>query len=126
MKNNKRSVFAIALAAFMLMALLAGCGGNGGNNGSNAGAGTNAAGNNAPAGEDKAGETASTDETKLSDGNITILYHTSKEQYEENKKGNPNAYDAVWETIPQFEAAYGGKVTVIAVPWACPRKTAER
>ncbi|WP_314001373.1 extracellular solute-binding protein [uncultured Paenibacillus sp.] len=123
MKNNKRSVFAIALAAFMLMALLAGCGGNGGNNGSNAGAGTNAAGNNAPAGEDKAGETASTDETKLSDGNITILYHTSKEQYEENKKGNPNAYDAVWETIPQFEAAYGGKVTVIAVPWGDQKPT---
>lgn len=57
------------------------------------------------------------------DGNITILYHTTKEKYAEDKKNNPNAYDAVWETIPQYEKAYGGKVTVVAVPWGDQKST---
>lgn len=117
MDKNKKS-FAMMIASVMMMGtVLAACSGG---SGGNAPAGEGAA-NNGGAGaatEQPAGE-----ETKLENGNITILYHTSKEQYDENKAANPAAYDAVWETIPQFEEAYGGKVNVIAVPWGDQKST---
>jgi multiple sugar transport system substrate-binding protein len=59
----------------------------------------------------------------IKDGNITVLYYTSKADYEKNKTTNPNAYDAVWETIPQFEQQFGGKVTLKVVPFDKQRDT---
>jgi len=117
--KTRRSGWAMLLAAFMSVTLLAGCGGGGDTEGA---AGEPAATNEAPAAEATTGETAE-ESAKLEDPNITILYHTSKEQYDENKANNPEAYDAVYETIPQFESAYGGKVTVIAVPWGDQKPT---
>lgn len=124
MTKMKRSGYALLLAAVMLMTLIAGCGGNngnGGNSGNNAGTDASSQNGNAAAGD--TANNAPAEEAKLADANITILYHTSKEQYDENKAGNPDAYDAVYETIPQFEETYGGKVTVIAVPWGDQKPT---
>jgi multiple sugar transport system substrate-binding protein len=115
--KNKRSIYALILVAAMTMMLVvAGCGNANNNEVANAPA------NNA--GQTTAKENEPADEPKVQvDGNITILYHTAKEQYEETKAANPNAYDAVWETISQFEEQYGGKVTVIAVPWGDQKST---
>lgn len=113
MINRKFGIFTALLLSFML--LIAGCGGNNSK--------SSPAASEAPASSAAATTEASPSEEPKVDGNITILYHTSKEQYEEIKAGNPNAYDAVWETIPQFEEATGGKVTVIAVPWGDQKPT---
>ncbi|WP_309119838.1 extracellular solute-binding protein [Paenibacillus sp.] len=117
--KTRRTGLAMLLAAVMSVTLLAGCSGGGTETAASEPAATT---NETPAAEATTGEAAA-EETKLADGNITILYHTSKEQYDENKANNPEAYDAVYETIPQFESTYGGKVTVIAVPWGDQKPT---
>ncbi|MDF2609507.1 MAG: extracellular solute-binding protein [Lachnospiraceae bacterium] len=61
-------------------------------------------------------EASSLPET-LDNPNITILWHTSEETYQTNKQNDPNAFDAVWSVLPEFEAKYGGKVEVKAVGW---------
>lgn len=61
-------------------------------------------------------EVSSLPET-LDNPNITILWHTSEETYQTNKQNDPNAFDAVWSVLPEFEAKYGGKVEVKAVGW---------
>jgi len=119
MKKSKRSILALALMLTMMLTLAAGCAS--GNDAANAPADKPAA-ENAPA-DSAATEAPPAEEAPKVDGNITILYHTSREQYEENKAANPDAYDAVFETIPQFEEATGGKVTVIAVPWGDQKPT---
>lgn len=116
MKNRKS--IGIALASVLSLTLLiSGCGGGKSESSPSAGA-------SAPAGSASASASPSaSEEAPKVDGNITILYHTSKEQYAENKAANPNAYDAVWETIPEFEKATGGKVNVVAVPWGDQKST---
>ncbi|MGO4370765.1 ABC transporter substrate-binding protein [Paenibacillus sp. MCAF20] len=118
MTTNRKS-FALMLAAVVMsVTVMSGCASNGGSKDNNEG-NTAANGGNGAAATEAPKEEA----PKLDNGNITILYHTSKEQYEENKAANPAAYDAVWETVPQFEQAYGGKVNVIAVPWGDQKST---
>ncbi|WP_372630189.1 ABC transporter substrate-binding protein [Cohnella sp.] len=113
--NNKKIGIGLSLV-LSIMLVITGCGGNGKEDASPSAS--------APASSAAATESPSASaETPKVDGNITILYHTSKEQYEESKANNPSAYDAVWETIPQFEAETGGKVTVIAVPWGDQKPT---
>ncbi|HZG85814.1 ABC transporter substrate-binding protein [Paenibacillus sp.] len=118
-KRNRMSL-SLALIAAVLLVLAAGCSGGGAGadapSASEPQASNETTGGSAPAAEPEA------DAPKV-DGNITILYHTSKEQYEQNKAANPDAYDVVYETIPQFEEATGGKVTVIAVPWGDQKPT---
>ncbi|NIK75001.1 ABC-type glycerol-3-phosphate transport system substrate-binding protein [Paenibacillus castaneae] len=112
MVQNKKSFSIMLAAVVMLVSVMAGCSGsNNGDNNTTKGS-TNSNGNKPAVTEE-----AASDAPKLEDGNITILYHTSKEQYDQNKAANPAAFDAVWETVGQFEQAYGGKVNVIAVPW---------
>lgn len=122
MKKTMKT-WALMLAAVMVMVtVLSACaGGNGSggnNNGGNAGAPANG---NANAGGNEAAEEEAP--PKLTDGNITVLYHTSMEQYQENKTSNPDAYDALLESIPEFEKLYGGKVNLIAVPWGDQKAT---
>lgn len=116
MGNKKQVQKAAAVAVSLTMALAAGCSGEKKDE--------SASPSSAPATPAATAAAApASEKPALKNGNITVLYHTTKEQYEENKKGNPNAYDAVWETIPQFEKAYGGKVNVIAVPWGDQKPT---
>lgn len=117
MKKRTKSFLTTLLTAMMTIALISGCSGGNGNAGSTGNQGAKEGGNNAPANE------AVQEEIKLDNPNITILYHTSKEQYEETKAGNPDAYDALWETVPEFEAKFGGKVNVVAVPWGDQKST---
>lgn len=117
MKKRTKSFWTTLLTAMTTIALISGCSGGNGNAGNTANQAVNESGNNASANE------AVQEETKLDNPNITILYHTSKEQYEETKAGNPDAYDVLWETVPEFEAKFGGKVNVIAVPWGDQKST---
>ncbi|BBH24207.1 hypothetical protein Back11_55520 [Paenibacillus baekrokdamisoli] len=123
--KNKTSLSTAALTiALTSMLAVTGCG-NGNNTGNADKAAANKTNNAADAGNsaNTGTKNAAPAEPVLKDGDITILYHTSKEQYDENKKSNPAAYDAVWETIPQFEKAFGGKVNVVAVPWGDQKST---
>lgn len=82
--------------------------------------------------EDAAKEASPTPEPARSDGsaapavskyetlenpNLKIIYFTSKEQYEQSKQENPDIFDMLLETIPEFEKKYGGKVELIATDW---------
>jgi len=120
MKKSNKSLVTMMVAMFMVIILIAGC--SNGNIAVNQPNTTNE--NSTPSNNEQPGvEQPAVEEVKLDNPNITILYHTSKEQYEENKAGNPAAYDALWETVPQFEENYGGKVNVIAVPWGDQKST---
>lgn len=54
---------------------------------------------------------------------LTIIWHTSKEAFEESKASNPDAFDSVWSIIPEYEAQFGGTVNVIVVPWGDMKPT---
>lgn len=54
---------------------------------------------------------------------LTIIWHTSKEAFEESKANNPDAFDSVWSIIPEYEAQYGGTVNVVVVPWGDMKPT---
>lgn len=58
----------------------------------------------------------------LANGNITILWHTSEEQYKKNLADDPNTFDAVWSVKDAFEEKYGGKVTVISTEWGTQKE----
>ncbi|HWT73443.1 MAG TPA: hypothetical protein VN258_01785 [Mobilitalea sp.] len=60
---------------------------------------------------------------KLDNPNITILWHTSEDQYKANLEANPNTFDAVWSVKEAFEQKYGGTVNVIAVGWGDQKDT---
>lgn len=62
-------------------------------------------------------EVVSTLPETLENPNITILWHTSEEQYNTNLENNPNTFDPVWSVKSKFEEKYGGTVNVIAVDW---------
>lgn len=87
---------------------------------------TNAATN---AGNTETATTGATEELKtdpyqtIANGDITILWHTTEEVYLDALSKNPNHFDAVWSLKPEFEAKYGGTVTVIAVPWGDMKAT---
>jgi ABC-type glycerol-3-phosphate transport system substrate-binding protein len=113
----------VALASILSMALVTGCSGNATNTAKQTDTGANTGTNTAANATNTPVETKAPQEIKLDNPNITILYHTSKDQYAENKVANPDAYDALWETVPQFEQKYGGKITVVAVPWGDQKST---
>lgn len=116
MKKRNKPFVTLMLTVLMLAVVISGC-----SKGNNPG---NSAGQNENTGNSGNSQNgAAQEEVKLNDPNITILYHTSKEQYAETKASNPGAYDALWETIPQFEGKFGGKVTVVAVPWGDQKST---
>jgi len=114
--NQKARLFTTCIFAVMLtLSTLVGC--------SSGQSNSEAKGNDGSSNSSSQSNQGNEQLPALKDGNITILYHTSKEQYEEIKQSNPNAYDAVWETIPRFEETYGGKVTVVVVPWGEQKAT---
>ncbi len=53
----------------------------------------------------------------LAEDSITIIWHTTEENYKNSVAENPKAFDPVWSVIPAFEAETGVKVNVIAVEW---------
>ncbi len=53
----------------------------------------------------------------LENPNLSIVYWNNADQYATQKEQDPNVYDAILEAIPDFEAKYGGKVTVEFVAW---------
>lgn len=59
----------------------------------------------------------------LENPNITILWHTSEDQFNANKETNPDIFDAVWSVKEAFETKYGGKVEVIPVAWGDQKDT---
>ncbi len=59
----------------------------------------------------------------LENPEITILWHTSEDQYEINLAANPDTFDAVWSVKDEFEKKYGGKVDVIDVGWGDQKDT---
>jgi len=121
MKKRIKSFATMLAAVTMMTTALAACSGGGNNEPAASNAGGNNSGNS---GNNSAAVTETpAEEVKLADGNITVLYHTSLEQYAENKASNPNAYDPLLESIPMFEQQHGGKVTLIAVPWGDQKST---
>lgn len=54
---------------------------------------------------------------KLENPNIRIVYWQSQEAYDTAKAENPDVFDVILDTIPEFEKEYGGKVELIAVDW---------
>ncbi|HHX61312.1 MAG TPA: extracellular solute-binding protein [Epulopiscium sp.] len=59
----------------------------------------------------------------LENPDITILWHTSGQQYQINLAANPDTFDAVWSVKDEFEKKYGGKVNVIDVGWGDQKDT---
>lgn len=61
----------------------------------------------------------------MAEESITIIWHTTKEAYENSLAANPDTtFDAVWSVVPEFEAKYGVKVNVKAVAWGDMLSTA--
>lgn len=60
---------------------------------------------------------------KLDNPNITILWHTSEDQFKTNLKANPDIFDAVWSVKDAYEKKYGGKVNVVPVAWGDQKDT---
>ncbi len=61
----------------------------------------------------------------MAEDSITIIWHTTKEAYDNAMATNPDAtFDAVWSVIPEFEAKTGVKVNVKAVAWGDMLSTA--
>ncbi|MGI6235296.1 MAG: ABC transporter substrate-binding protein [Christensenellales bacterium] len=61
----------------------------------------------------------------MAEETITIIWHTTKEVYENNLATNPDTtFDAVWSVVPAFEEKYGVKVDVRAVAWGDMLSTA--
>lgn len=51
-------------------------------------------------------------------GDLTIVWSVTEDAYKAAYEANPDStFDAIWSVIPQYEALYGGKVTVIATDW---------
>ena len=47
----------------------------------------------------------------MAEETITIIWHTTKEVYENNLATNPDTtFDAVWSVVPAFEEKYGVKL----------------
>ncbi|MDQ6420300.1 extracellular solute-binding protein [Paenibacillus sp. LHD-117] len=122
MNKNVKSWAMMLATVMMTTTVLSACSGGNGNAG-NAGnaANTGNAGNGSA--EAEGNEVKEEELVKLANGNITVLYHTSLEQYQESKTNNPDAYDALLESIPEFEKQHGGKVNLIAVPWGDQKAT---
>ncbi|WP_223067887.1 ABC transporter substrate-binding protein [Paenibacillus caui] len=120
MRKTRKSFGSLLLMVIMLAALISGCSGGNSGNGGNSAQPSGNSGNSASTGTESE---KPPEEVKLDNPNITILYHTSKKQYEQNKATNPDAYDALWETVPEFEKKFGGKVNVVAVPWGDQKST---
>ena len=53
----------------------------------------------------------------LAEDTINIIWYNTEDNYKSNLEANPNHFDPVWSVIPEFEAATGVKVNVIAVEW---------
>ena len=53
----------------------------------------------------------------LAEDSISIIWYNTEESYKSSLEANPNHFDPVWSVIPEFEAATGVKVNVIAVEW---------
>ena len=61
----------------------------------------------------------------MAEESITIIWHTTKEAYENGLAANPDTtFDAVWSVVPAFEEKYGVKVDVRAVAWGDMLSTA--
>lgn len=59
----------------------------------------------------------------LENPDITILWHTSQDQFKTNLEANPATFDLVWSVKEAFEQKYGGTVTVLDVPWGDQKDT---
>lgn len=59
----------------------------------------------------------------LENPDVTILWHTSEEQYQMSLAADPDTFDAVWSVKDTFEKKYGGKVDVIDVEWGDQKDT---
>ncbi len=53
----------------------------------------------------------------MAEDSITIIWHTTEDNYKNSVAENPKAFDPVWSVIPAFEAETGIKVNVISVEW---------
>ena len=53
----------------------------------------------------------------MAEDTINIIWYNTEDTYKNNVAANPDAFDPVWSVIPEFEAATGVKVNVIAVEW---------
>ena len=53
----------------------------------------------------------------MAEDTINIIWYNTEDTYKSNVAANPDAFDPVWSVIPEFEAATGVKVNVIAVEW---------
>ena len=61
----------------------------------------------------------------MAEETITIIWHTTKETYDNSMAANPDTtFDAVWSVVPAFEEKYGVKVDVRAVAWGDMLSTA--
>lgn len=111
MKGKWFKSITMVLSSVLILSSLAACGG-----GSESIATTSSA---AASSTEQAAESTTAEEpyAKLDDGNITILYHTTKQQFEENLSKDPKYFDPLWSNLSAFETKYGGKVNVKAVPW---------
>lgn len=116
MKGKWFKAVSLVLSSVLTLSLLVGCGGNTSSKSADSTKEVTKAEQSTQAQVEESTKAADPYAT-LDDSNITILYHTSKQQFDENVAKDPKFSDPVWSNIAAFETKYGGKITVKAVPW---------